>query len=160
MWVISIQPVSVDCTFVFLLKPWQSYTAHSHGNSSYHRPPLERKIAPPPYCPELALCDFALFLHPKISYVTPILIASATWSGHCNEVSFYFIISGMLCRRLPKVGESALALYRAPRTLLVRRINFLLKFVTSQIRHATLLLWGDYPNLPNFKRWCNEKYLS
>lgn len=85
---------------------------------------------------------------------------SATLSGHCNEVSFYLIISGMLCRRLPKVGEFALALYRAPRTLLVRRINFLLKFVTSQIRHATLLLWGDYPNLPNFKRWCNEKYLS
>lgn len=148
MWVISIQPVSVDCTLVFCLNH-DIPTPHTANGTSVTIDLLWReKLPSPPYSPDIAPCDFALFLHPKNS------------NFKRNEVSFYLIISGMLCRRLPKVGELELALYRAPRTLLVRRINFLLKFVTSQIRHATLLLWGDYPNLPNFKRWCNEKYLS
>lgn len=39
------------------------------------------------------------------------------------------------------------------------RKDFLLKFVTPQISHTTLLPCGDYPNLNHFNQWWNEKYL-
>lgn len=77
---------------------------------------IEKLIVPLPLEPRLCSVGFCAFSASQSQVWGPLFNSITNWSGHVMRF-FNLIISGLVCRCLPKVGESASALFKAPGSL-------------------------------------------